>query len=911
MTQATDSTASATLSGRELALKRRKAMALHGKAGVAGAATQSRPSAQRVNPAPAAAVSTPAAASSATASSAASSNDAPPVQAQNVVSSGRSASRARRQAMSVSGKGALGSTNTRPTGRVRPQKAAAMSTSAPVPAASAETAPAADTARGCGCGCNGTKASCGASAAESSASLMPAESASSAAGVIPAKQVTAPTGRALARARRAALSQDGKNGLKRVAQATKIASTMPAQNWEAAISRGATGRQVAMQRRLVQSLTGSSKTQPAAEKRPSGRMRARMEIPAPPKVEEGHTLAGRGVTGTMVERSKKVTGNEPGSCRAITGTEYIGAEQYDTLCSTRPEPAPSKISVSQTSRERKVTGTSVNRSGNVTGNEPGSCRAVTGTEYASKEQFETLCSTSPAPAPSKISVTRTGHEHTVTGTSVDRSDKVTGNEPGSKRAITGTDYVAPSNGGSVPEKVNLSHTSHGKTVTGTAVGHTSKITGDEHGACRGITGTEYLSTEQFQVCSTAAPQTPRKVSVMSSRGEQPVSGTAVGRSARVTGDEPGSCRAITGSQYYNTETELCAASGPSKVATMQTLGGRTVTGSEVGRSPKTTGDEAGGCNPVTGTDYIGTDQQAAVCDVSTPVAPVAKVAVDTTWRGQPVTGSYVGRSAKVTGDEHGGCSPISGTPYIGRNQYSNFCEAPAAQAQEARIKTSALIPANVVTGDRPGAGGSVMTGDERGACEVISGTPYVGADNMETQCATSNRFVSRTSTWVEPPRPPAPLDFSIISPARAAQQRAYDGVTGTGYSSERITGPVNKASGLITGTPEFRHRDAGTQQAAQEEAIAAARRLTGEGSQTGPRITGDAWGAMSRVTGTEGASSQARNLSERGSPRGGGTNAARFREEVEPAQVPPSRITGSAGNAGGGALVTLSGGARG
>ena len=97
----------------------------------------------------------------------------------------------------------------------------------------------------------------------------------------------------------------------RVAQATKIATSMPAQNWEAAISKGATGRQVAMQRRMVQSLTGDTK--PAAEKRPSGRMRARMETPAPAKVEEGHTLAGRDVTGTMVERSKKVTGNEPGS----------------------------------------------------------------------------------------------------------------------------------------------------------------------------------------------------------------------------------------------------------------------------------------------------------------------------------------------------------------------------------------------------------------------------------------------------------------------------------------------------------------------------------------------------------------------------------------------------------------------
>ena len=156
MTQATDSTASATLSGRELALKRRKAMALHGKTGTAKAATKSRPTAQRVNPAPAAAVSTPAAASSGTAAPAAASSDASVMQAQSVVSSGRSASRARRQAMSISGKAALGSTTTRPSGRVRPQKAVATSMAPPDTAAGAATAPAADTAKqGCGCGCNG------------------------------------------------------------------------------------------------------------------------------------------------------------------------------------------------------------------------------------------------------------------------------------------------------------------------------------------------------------------------------------------------------------------------------------------------------------------------------------------------------------------------------------------------------------------------------------------------------------------------------------------------------------------------------------------------------------------------------------------------------------------------------------
>ena len=205
MTQATDSSASATLSGRELALKRRKAMALHGKSGTANAASMRKPSARRVKPAPAA-TNTQVAASPAAASAAAASNYVQPVPARSTVESGaRSVSRARRQAMSTSGKAALGSTTTaRPSGRVRPQKAPAMNMASLQPAASAETAPAADTAKGCGCGCNGTKSSCGTTSVESvsergsGASVVPSATTSGTAAAIPAMQASAPIGRALA-----------------------------------------------------------------------------------------------------------------------------------------------------------------------------------------------------------------------------------------------------------------------------------------------------------------------------------------------------------------------------------------------------------------------------------------------------------------------------------------------------------------------------------------------------------------------------------------------------------------------------------------------------------------------------------------------------------------------------------------
>ena len=211
MTLTTDSTATATLSGRELALKRRKAMALHGKTGITKTSSvmSAKPTASRVEPAAATAAYRKSASTSASDAS---------IMAQAraaVANSGRSASRARREAMSTAGKAALKPTASRPSGRMRP-KPDAVTTYATASAVEAPT-------KGCGCGCNGAKGGCGDT--QASASTMPAAAVSAASNV--PKKAMEPTGRALARARRAALSQDGKAGLKRVAQATKIASSMP------------------------------------------------------------------------------------------------------------------------------------------------------------------------------------------------------------------------------------------------------------------------------------------------------------------------------------------------------------------------------------------------------------------------------------------------------------------------------------------------------------------------------------------------------------------------------------------------------------------------------------------------------------------------------------------------------------
>ena len=106
----------------------------------------------------------------------------------------------------------------------------------------------------------------------------------------------------------------------------------------------------------------------------------------------------------------------------------------------------------------------------------------------------------------------------------------------------------------------------------------------------------------------------------------------------------------------------------------------------------------------------------------------------------------------------------------------------------------------------------MMTGDARGNCAPVSGSVYLGRDNGPANCPEgSGRFVPRRQPSQPVPVAPAPHDFSIWPPIRQAHERGTQAVTGSAFSNQRITGSVNKAGGLITGTPEFRHSGIGTQ----------------------------------------------------------------------------------------------------
>jgi hypothetical protein len=525
-----------------------------------------------------------------------------------------------------------------------------------------------------------------------------------------------------------------------------------------------------------------------------------------------------------------------------------------------------KVGMSETSGGQVVTGTQANRSPKTTGNEAATCRPITGTEYLGAEVFQAFCQSAPLSRPA--------------------------------------------------EKVRVTATSHGNRVTGNEVGRSEKVTGDEPGTCKLVTGTEYVSANQASSYCGVVPSTPRKVGTSHTAAGQSVSGVMVGRSEKVTGDESGSGLQLTGDQYLGMEPPAPGRT-PTKVATLHTLRGTGITGTHVGRSGQVTGDEPGSCRIITGDEYVGTQQYEQFCG-ALPAPEPAKVGFSVTNRAQVVSGTRTGRSSKVTGDEAGTCKAVTGTPYAGLEQASDYCAT--AQVRRVRERTP-VRGSSRMSGIQPGIGG-VMTGAERGACEDVTGTPYVGTDQQIQACGAAAvgdadfpQPLEGTQPWQQ---------FSVQSPARAAQQvrERGGGVTGTSYDQgSRITGPFDMAGGKVTGTEQFRSDRRGSQLSRGPVMVPAAQvapaqeparpvsRVTGEGISAGLKITGDDWDRGERVTGTEGASARRRNPTRPGGPMTAMPGAQPKRNEAVP--EPVSRVTGSSGNTHAGSLITVSGGARG
>ena len=332
----------------------------------------------------------------------------------------------------------------------------------------------------------------------------------------------------------------------------------------------------------------------------------------------------------------------------------------------------------------------------------------------------------------------------------------------------------------------------------------------------------------------------------------------------------------------------------------------------VGRREHMTGDEAGSCRDVTGDDYIGQEQYSGFCGTA-PAPGDQKVGISPTNKGNVVTGTMTGRSNSVTGDEPGTCKAVTGTPYAGLDQANTYCEAPATAEIEARTRPLASTPGPVMTGQQPGVGG-VMTGANKGACEPVSGTPYVGADQFADVCPAT-AATTASPDFPQPIGGSGMGQFSVQPPSGgAAHAEGSTGVTGSRYESNKdITGPFGMAGCKVTGTEEARFGGAAKSEAlrpvvAEDLEGRVKSRITGEGQDAGLKITGDDWERGDHVTGTEGTSAARRNPTIRMGMAAAMAVEPKRNEELP---MPNSKVTGGSGNTDKGSLITYSGGARG
>ena len=226
------------------------------------------------------------------------------------------------------------------------------------------------------------------------------------------------------------------------------------------------------------------------------------EVPKnPSKVKQSKTIDGLKVSGSLPGRSSLVTGDESGSGHKLTGDQYLGSEPNPKGRSTE------KVGDYNTLNGNALTGTGVGRSEFVTGNEPGSCKNVTGDEYIGSQQYETFCKSKPKPEAMKVGISLSNNANEISGTLTGRSDQVTGDEPGTCKNVTGTPYagledmVNNCDSNLVNEtkgkgKVYLGGSSNAR-LTGLQPGIGGHLTGAAKGACLNPTGTPYVGGDQL------------------------------------------------------------------------------------------------------------------------------------------------------------------------------------------------------------------------------------------------------------------------------------------------------------------------------------------------------------------------------------------------------------------------------
>ncbi len=727
-------------SSREAALARRKAMATKGKPAVAGStrdrtrtAPQARPTAEPVKASPNA--PRPETNSQPTRAARPAPRHTGQVAAAPAAKS-RELSKTRRQALAKAGRRADNKSD-----RIRAEALKKQEQ------AKANAKPKGD----CGCGCKGAGDCQGRNKDQAATSVKPRLSE-------PARANNSRSERAskLARARRAQGAGKATGRLvaqaKRAAQANRGKAAADTSSSPAGIARQANPRlssrelaQRIREQRSKQGASGARKTRCASQQRAERRQGAAADQPW--KVGASETARGQTVTGTRADRTPTMTGDDGDLCRNITGTEYLGAEIFRDFCQAEAPRGPAKVGMSSTEKGNRVTGNEVGRSPSVTGDEPGSCTAVTGAQYLSAEHMAAFCGAGPkAAAPAR--------NQPMAAIAKGREVQVTGDEKGAGITPTGARYTdaqsirngrierdrpiaapAPKPAQREPKQ---SETLAGSRITGQRVGRSERVTGNEPGTCQNVTGDQYFEASLYRsYCAEEPKPEAPKVGHSATLARQRVSGTMTGRSAKVTGDEPGTCKSITGTPYAGLDQVEAFCPPPARTAVEATAPrrrstpGPRMTGIQPGLSGPMTGADKGACETPTGTPYFGEDDFAQACEAGLNATPAdsdfpqpLEVSVPTTEAlasapaapARPsVTGTRYGIGGRnVTGPFDMASGKITGTEQVrGAARADIAADRPPTEGTEPRLSR--------VTGEGQTSGHKI-TGDDWDRGERVTGT---------------------------------------------------------------------------------------------------------------------------------------------------------------------------------------------
>ncbi len=437
------------------------------------------------------------------------------------------------------------------------------------------------------------------------------------------------------------------------------------------------------------------------------------------------------------------------------------------------------------------------------------------------------------------------------------------------------------------EKVGFSETLSGQTVSGTQVGQ-GQLTGAEKGDCQLVSGTEYLGMEEFSAhCSDAPSAAPSKVTMTQTTKGQTISGSRMGQAKSVTGDRTGLCSGVTGTEYLSADQgDLFCGTQSSGVTA--SVGGFSINPALSADTTKSNGNKVSGGNdfPV----QSGSIQPSSVEQGATPV----KVVMSTTFAGNKTSGTQVGRLEAVTGVASGYCQSVTGTGYQGQEEVAAVCQAPTVSDKtREKVSVSGTFSSKQnVTGDRTS---SPLRTSGASNANFLAGNSFVQQSNVKQEMQPVDTNSGHPLTGAQPG----------ISGLTGAQTGACELVTGTQYQGVDQMSLVCQGSNVsMPGESDFpisigETRPVDVSQPASVDAMASAASV----------ITGDGWDSGSKVTGTGAPLTPARNPSIRGAAGQSPLNASNFRPHSME-EVPPSPITGSAGNTSDGAKVTLSGGAR-